>query len=405
MFLNPGHGGLRAGMGTAGSAARDEAWAALEGRAAFRREEIARALGSMSLSAPEAFALDATVDRTALVSSLQEKCISIYVSSLGNIFMKEIAEDLAADLRSAGVKVALLDERAESRAEMSLGIVVAPHEFFILGQGPRWMEGSFVANSFMLNTEQLQTPWFARALPALLMSRGILDLSPQVSCLLAQAGLPALHFEPSSKVQAYALDEADVDHPLFKSLPAQARNRDSRAPDWSARPISVSFFGSESARRDAFFARNAGFFARIPSFIYYRRASRGPIRAEAENQSLTRLAGHVAGQSKISLNIHRDEFPYFEWHRMVRQGMASGALVVTDPCLPHPEFKPGQHFFQEDARHLPALLDWLMFDVDGQVESMRVRENAAALLSHELRKTAKIDTLLAFLAQHESIQQ
>jgi hypothetical protein len=66
--------------------------------------------------------------------------VSIYVSSRGNAFFHEMAELLAHGFRRAGAETRILDETAEPAAESSPGhghsIVVAPHEFFLLGDGP-----------------------------------------------------------------------------------------------------------------------------------------------------------------------------------------------------------------------------------------------------------------------------
>jgi len=57
--------------------------------------------------------------------------------------------------------------------------------------------------------------------------------------------------------------------------------------------------------------------------------------------------------------------PYFEWHRIVRQGIQSGAVVVTDDCLPHPLYKPGVHFIETNARRIPDAIEWALNDPEG----------------------------------------
>ncbi|MDT8870873.1 hypothetical protein RAA17_06200 [Komagataeibacter rhaeticus] len=50
----------------------------------------------------------------------------------------------------------------------------------------------------------------------------------------------------------------------------------------------------------------------------------------------------------------------FEWHRIVKGAMANGSVVVSEPCLPHPVFRPGIHFLEETGRHIPNLIEWLL---------------------------------------------
>ncbi len=216
----------------------------------------------------------------------------------------------------------------------------------------------------MLNTEQIQTPWFLAAFPALLSSAAILDLCSQSAALFRRAGIPAAHYEPSPLAADVGLHEDDLQHDLVRSLPAAARKPVASLLDWSQRSVDVCFFGNESPRRDEYLARMAPILAPYRSCIYYRRQA-APLQSGGESGALTRIAAHVAGHARISLNIHQGDFPYFEWHRIVRLGMARGSVVVTDPCLPHPRLTPGVHFLQEEARHIPDLIDWILGDEEG----------------------------------------
>jgi hypothetical protein len=163
------------------------------------------------------------------------------------------------------------------------------------------------------------------------------------------------------------------------------------------RPIDVGFFGAESEKRDLNLARLSGALAGYRSFICYRRFSAGPLNTKNGGEALVRLASHVATRSKITLNLHRDEFGAFEWFRIVRLGMCAGSLVVTDPCLPVPTFKAGEHFLQDEARHLPDLIDWLLSSPDGRREAERVRGNALALLQERAVEQPAARRLGAFL--------
>jgi hypothetical protein len=68
------------------------------------------------------------------------------------------------------------------------------------------------------------------------------------------------------------------------------------------------------------------------------------------------------------LNIHRDWLGYFEWSRVVLQGIWQGACVVSDPGLPDPTFEAGVHFLAEDTRHMRELIEWLLGSEDGRAK-------------------------------------
>jgi SAM-dependent methyltransferase len=377
---------------------------ALENRGRVDPEDLARIMSSLSLFdhairslAPEEHE---DSDLSALVADVNH--VGIFVNSHGNVFMEDLADDLASDLRSVGVRADVLDETAEIETRPSTCLFVAPHEFFTLGRGNAWIRDDVLAESFMFGTEQVQTTWFNLSLPFVLMSRGVLDIGWQTASLFERLDMASLHVLPGAQQRPHPLTERDRRHPLYDVLPPAARGDVDPSLPFAARPIDISFFGTSSPRRNGFFARNAAFFADHETFNYVRSPGRGPIRGEGEDGALTRLAGHVAGHSKITLNIHREEFGYFEWHRMVRLGMCSGSLVVSDPCLPHPDFIANEHYLQENARHIPDLLEWLLKTEDGAREAERVRANVDRLITNSFETNHAIARMLRFFAHHRS---
>lgn len=375
---------------------------ALEGRGWVDPEELARVMSGFMLFDHAVHALPAVQENDANLPALVAdiRHIGIYVSSYGNVFMEEIAEDLAADLRSVGVAVDLLDENAPIGERPPVCLFVAPHEFFLLGRGPEWVRDDVFSTGFMFGTEQVQTTWFNLALPFILLSRGMLDICPQTANLFQRTDMAALHVLPGVRLQPHRLTERDRQHPLFRVLPEAAQSDPDPQRPFQERPIDIAFFGNSSPRRDQFFARNAAFLAEYETFNYCRRPDRGPILSTSDDGALTRLAGHVSGHSKVTLNIHREEFGYFEWHRMVRLGMCSGSLVVSDPCLPHPSFIANEHYLQEGTRRIPDLLEWLLTTEDGNREAERVRSNVDDLITNSFDRRHTMSQMLRFLSQH-----
>ncbi|MBN9507743.1 MAG: hypothetical protein J0I21_01360 [Alphaproteobacteria bacterium] len=343
-----------------------------EGRTLFQPERLARLLRAPQ---PHDGAIAAPHDA---VGASAELAVGLYVSSHGNVFMREIVTDLAADLTAAGIAVTVGDETAPIAARPARAIFVAPHEFFTLGAGPRWIREEVVAHAVMLNTEQAQTRWFALALPFLLASRGVIDLNAQMAALLGASGLPALHLTMAPPL-APALTRADREHALFRALPDAAHAAPQATTPLAARPIDIAFFGATSPHRDAFFARHAAFFADYATLFHCRPIGRGPIHAEGAEGGLARLAQHVGGHAKLVLNLHRDEYGYFEWHRIVRLGLCAGSVVVSEPCLPHPLFRAGTHYFEAPAEEIPRLIEWLLRTDDGRAAAQAAQDNARRL--------------------------
>jgi hypothetical protein len=371
---------------------------AWEGRQLFRHERIARVLGE-SRAARDTEDADHVddVDLARIVREMPE--VGVYVNSHGNLFLTEIADGLADDLRAVGVRVSKRDESSSIDGRPPICIFVAPHEFFVLGAGKEWIRDDVLKRSFMFTTEQLQTPWFKAALPFALCARGVLDIVSQTARLFEQASIPSLHFEPTARPVTQWLEPNDEQHPLIRILPQGAKQPRIADRPLKDRPLDVCFFGAETPDREDFFSRQAAFFADYDVFFNYRRAQ-VPIKKGTQDAALTRIAGHVCGNSKISLNLHRDVFGYFEWHRIVKLAMSSGSVVVSEPCLPHPVYRPGIHYFEEVDRRMPDLIEWLIRSTDGQRRAEEVRNNALSALAAASSPSRNGERVARFLYRH-----
>jgi hypothetical protein len=152
-------------------------------------------------------------------------------------------------------------------------------------------------------------------------------------------------------------------------------------------------------RRERFFAENAEFFARLDSFLYCHKRTT-PISAASQDGALTRIAAHAAGHSKMFLNIHQGNIGYFEWHRMVRLGMCSGSVVISDVCLSNPLFKANEHYLEAELAHLPELIEFLLSGDEGTREARRIRANADHLIDAYGEDTTHVEALIEFLDRH-----
>ncbi len=339
-----------------------------EGRSILNKRKVSLELGLVSAEIP-------AVSRKPVALQAPPSRIGVFYNSGGNGFIREIADDLVSWLHSAGLPGELLDETSSVEGRPPCCIFVAPHEFFHLGAGRDWILDEVISRSFMLNTEQPQTLWFDRGMPFILMSRGVIDICVQNGVLFAGCGVPALHMNSEIAPPTTHLLAEDASHPLVRVLSPRLREAPNADMAFSDRPLDISFFGGSSGKRDAFFTRNAAFLSDYECYLYYRRFE-GPHTNSKRDGVLGRLASHVTGHSKISLNIHRDEYGFFEWHRIVKIAMAGGSVVVSEPCLPHPVFKPGEHFFEEAGRHMPDLIEWLIHSPDGRAKAEQVRRAA-----------------------------
>lgn len=356
-------------------------YGAQERRQLFNHNDIARLLSNTPLSVPT-------------VVNFREplKHIDIYVSSCGNVFMDQIADEILKTFIESGVSAARKTDKEKNINDPSLKIVVAPHEFFLLGNGSSFYNDEFMKRCIVYNTEQLQTPWLASTLPHLLSSAGIIDINNQSASLFRQSGLPSIHWEPTPKQRKIAWSESVLQHPICKSI----SNKQAPA-EWADRPVDLSFFGAQSPRREKVFGRLAARIHSLNSLIYYRKQAR-PL-SKGDDRALADVASFVSSRSKIYLNIHRDVMPYFEWHRIISQGVQNGAVVITDHCLPHPLYKPGTHFIAADARHIPDAIDWALNDPSGIRCCQAILMNNQNLLSSTQHYEQNANILFKFIQE------
>jgi len=326
------------------------------------------------------------------------KNIGVFFHSDGNSFIKELADDLAEALRSAGLDATVTNEKLSIDRKPDLCVFCAPHEFFFLPGSEDWRSDSIVSTSIMYNTEQMQTPWFCRGVPFLFMSKAVIDICYQNVSAFIQAGIPCFHYDPIAKPNGEFCHAEDEEHALFRALPKEAKSRPDITKPFKERSIDICFFANESSKRDRFLAKTAGFLSDYECFLYYRRFP-GPISASKRDGILSRLPNNVACHSKIMLNIHRDDSQFFEWHRIVKQGMCCGTVVVSEHCFPHPLFKENEHFLVEEPRHMPNLLEWLIKSSDGHGNAARIQRNAFALIRNKKINTQKYNEIKTFVGR------
>ena len=337
---------------------------------------------------------ETTSERVSSLSDSSRDRVALYVSSLGNFFMTEIALVLKAGFDDAGVRAVVRDEKAAPERDATHHIVIAPHEFFVLGEGKRWATEEFVSRAILFSTEQIQTQWFARSLIFLMRAKAVADMNGQTAAILRKAGVRAAGVSPgySAAFTSFSAQAVLPASPVFASLPPAARHFDAATRPFAERPLDVLFLGQHSRRREKLLAGYANKFAGLNTFIYYSRAS-APLAAEHNPMASSGVTAALFQRAKVALNLHRDDYAYFEWWRMM-QAFWNKCAVVSEPCFPHPLFKPGVHYFEEAPRHIHHLAEWLARAPEGQAKAQEVSDRAFRDLSTSATAKAAALSLL-----------
>jgi hypothetical protein len=327
------------------------------------------------------------------------KTVGVYASSLGNFFFRHIADRIADGLRSSAVRVYRLDQNSVRPSDAVADLFVAPHEFFHLGSGPRWRDVPEVVGSIMLNTEQPGTTWYFLALRSAGCSTTLIDLSPQSALLLRDLGWPRSGYFPvgsvSSRLTPWNKPSGDMAKVRGLEVQAAARAKwfSSTSHEWRDRPIDVLFLGTLTPRRSEALARLAPTLARYKCFIHAPTGLGRPLTGGRSTIGMEESL-HLARNAKVLLNIHRDEFSYFEWHRVMMIGIEQGAVVLSEPCFPFPGVEPGQHFLEAPIDQMPASLSQLVGSADGELLARQID----GLRADELRERFDLRNELSALA-------
>lgn len=312
--------------------------------------------------------------------------IHVHAHSKGHIVFRDFQRLLIEAFCSAGVRAEEGDER--NSASRDLRIVIAPHDFFFLEGAPS-RDGFDFRNCVLLNSEQMQSIWFARSYRLLTQAPYVLDINLQTAASLARLGLPA-RFLPLGRV---------TDNPIFRqpiALPSELEGSGlpnaPKAVDagLESRGLDIVWIGSNSKRRQAFYDEHAALFESPNNFVRLVNV-RGALKAGHRDAISAQGYAALGQRAKIVLNVHHFSSPYFEWQRLMHFGLMQGACVVTETASRIPHMMPGEHYLETEITSMKAFLDWLLRDPEGRelLQTVRLNGYRAAIKNFDLARSLR----------------
>ncbi len=245
----------------------------------------------------------------------------VYVSDRGNIFMTEIAALLAAALGDLGYSTVFPAPGLPERGRDRVNLVVAPHEFYPLQRGIQESDLLRAAETAVsVGVEQPGTSWFNLGAHYSSVAPAVLDISRVAVAELDRRGIPAHHLQLGYH-SSWDLWGGDTDR---------------------ARGTDVLFLGSMTTRRDAILAAAAPYLWDCRSDVRLFEFPR-PMDEPRGHFVASRDKWRLLADSRILLNVHRNEVPYFEWVRTL-EAVVNGCLVVTEPSDEYGPLTVGEHF-------------------------------------------------------------
>jgi hypothetical protein len=325
----------------------------------------------------------------------------LYTSSLGNYFFREIRDLLSAGLHELGFSVVTRDERDGFASDTDdWHVVVAPHEFFYLGAGNELRCGNTPARLVLLNTEQPSTPWFSLARDCFDRAYAIWDISFEAAQKLRAKGYRSSYLALGYSTAFDGAGEVPTlpDSYATRSLPGATRRASFQRRPLADRPIDVLFIGHSSARRERFFAHAAPVLTKHRCYLHFSSAS-APVVPGLTTHMDTQTVMGLAQRSRILLNVHHGADRYFEWHRIVIEGIWQRALVVSEPCGLAPPFRPGFDYVETALEKIPAAIDYYLSTPEGRREAQLIVEHGFRTLTGSCRLADSLRDLI--LALHD----
>ena len=325
----------------------------------------------------------------------------LYTASLGNYFFHEIRDLLAAGLRELGFSVEMRDEHQGFAPDADWHVVVAPHEFFYLGAGNELRQQRKPNHLILLNTEQPSTQWFALARDCFEWAHAIWDISFESARKISGAGHRCSYLALGYSAKCELAKEIPElpDNYGTRSLAAEIKSRSFQNRPFADRPIDVFFIGHASPRREQFFAQSARVLSKHRCYLHFSSAAAPVIPGQTTHMDTPTVMG-LAQRSRILLNIHHGSDIYFEWHRIVIEGIWQRALVISEPCGVAPPFTPGLDFIEAPLEEIPAAIDYHLSTAEGRHEAERIVEHAFRTLTESCRLAHALRKLI--LALHDA---
>lgn len=280
------------------------------------------------------------LDHLPFKSNVPIDTVKLFVTSLSNHFMIEIAQVFARGFSQNKVETKLLIDEIPSLIPKPglLQIIVAPHEFYPLFLELKITDPEILKkitqNVYLLNVEQPGSIWFEIAYRVSQNAKGIFDINQQGVNELKKRNLTALHTPLGYESYNFGLNEEFDD---------------------SLKTIDLVFLGAYTSKREQFISRNASFFNQYNSSIIISRAER-PNRQKTLGFYTGVSRNQLLQSSKILINVHAADRTYFEWHRVL---LAIGhyCLVVSEDSEYIEPLVEGEHLRLAKVNELPELCE------------------------------------------------
>lgn len=300
--------------------------------------------------------------------------VCLVSASLENVFFTEILEAVGEALRGHGVELESSTD-CFPPVEPGLAYLYIPHEFHALVDELAHPTPDQLRRTVAICTEQPGTHWFEIACQAAAGAGAAFDINRLGAQELQRRGVAARYLQIG-----YV--------PEWDHWQRQERERS----------VDLAFLGGYTEKRAEVLARCARVLDGRHSAIYLTETA-VPHRAGSPYFLSYDRKWRLMADTKVLLNVHRDEFPYFEWHRVIG-AILNGCVVLSERAVDVDPLEPGKHYVSARCEDVPAILGRLLEDPE-QLAGMRAA--AYDLVRSELPLSRAVEPVLAEIERLASV--
>ncbi len=263
------------------------------------------------------------------------------VSPFQNAFFHELADVLVDEIGALGGNAVVVTKGPIDPTSDDVYVLLPPHEYMAL-EGEVWArEPHLLERTIFITAEQPGSHFFHGNLAHAARAGRVFDFSPLSVRVYRQRGVRA------------------------EALPfGYARSWDRMPESPVDRPINVGFMGCITERRSRVLS-GMTWLLQEPGTNLLISDNSVPNHSDSDGFLTGTRKRDVLASTKVLLNIHQTDEPYFEWLR-VTEAVHCGTVVVSEPSVGTGIFDPGEHLLVATVESLPHVIQALLDDASLQ---------------------------------------
>ena len=294
-----------------------------------------------------------------------------------NHFFVELIAALRDELDQLGVPSRVATGSFPAEEPGLVYVLVPPHEWFALHGYRRPPTRRQLRRTIFVCAEQPFTSFFVDNALLAPFAGAVFDISTHALAELGRHGIKhAQHLQLGWTRSWTTIDAGDL------------------IADDPQRDIDVLHLGNNSERRGRALASGAHTMSRFNAKLLLAHPD-APNHKQRQNFAIEDEKLRLLRRTRVLLNIHQGDRPYFEWLRVV-QAVSQGCAVVSEHSVGHAPLELGTHLLGGTLENVVLLAAGLLED---EGERRRIAAAAHRMLREELPLRAAVERLASSAAE------